>query len=562
MRPRSALPVAIVIVILLGACAPGEPVRAEESPRRGGRFAHGVRADALVLNPFLFVDITSRLVSDLIYAKIARPDPNTGIVRPELAKWQVSADGLTYSWELQANATWSDGTPITAEDWLVGLKAVGRSKRTIFRSDFADIEGFAAFADGTTEEIRGVRIDPTDPKRWSVRFTRVFCPALSRAVGHLLPRQIFGKYVAPGSGDEIDRAPENVAPPVASGPFVFSEWRRGDRIVLRRNERYWKGAPLLEEYVIKVVADSTVLPLQLKSGELDAALVDPVSADMVKDDPRLRLHMWDGLTYYYIGWKVKDPRVPGLADERVRRALAHAVDVDGIIQAVLFGHGVRVHAHHPPASWAYTPGLTEYPYDLRRAEAMLREAGFARGADGIQARDGAPLRFTILTVAGDKQREAVAQIAAEAFRRIGVEATVRPEGIGAFADKLRTGSHEVEAWTGFWAPSVTDPDPYLFLGRDAIPDPAARREGSNFGGWSDPRAERELVEGRTPSDGDCSIEARKRRYAAFDRILNEQQPYLFLYAPITLHGVTRDLRGFQPGRFWPEWNVEQWWLAR
>lgn len=522
---------------------------------------HGVRADAITLQPILNIDITSRLITDLVYAKVARPDPNSGIVRPELARWELSADGLTYRWSLEPAATWSDGTPITAEDWLVGLKAVGRSRKTVLRSDYTDVVGFAEFAAGKTDEIQGVRIDPADPKRWTVTYARVFCPALSRSAGNLLPRHIFGKYVVPGAGDAIDRAPENDAPPVASGPFVFDSWSVGDKVVLKRNPRYWRGPPLLEEYVVKVVADTQALFLQLKSGELDRGEVQPVAAADARGDARLRVHSWDGLTYHYIGWNLRNPRAPVLGDVRVRRALAHAVDVAGLISAVLIGAGVPVHSHHPAASWAFTPGLDEHRYDPAKAESLLRAAGFTRGPDGIQSRAAERLRFTIMTVAGDKVRESIVQVAAEQFRAVGADVSIVTDSVGRFVEKLRTGSPEVEAWLGFWAPAVTDPDPYAFLGADQIPDPATRREGFNFGGFRDVAAEQAMAQGRTPSDGDCSIEARRRHYAAFSRIVNEQQPYLFLFAPLTIQAVAADLREFAPGRFWPEWNVERWWRA-
>lgn len=558
-RAHAILLTAMLVTMSCSAAPATDPA---EIPQAGGRVVHGVRADAITLQPILHVDITSRLITDLIYAKAARPDPTSGIVRPELAQWTLSADGLTYRWSLDPAATWSDGTAITAEDWLVGLKAIGRSRKTVLRTDFTDVVGFSAFAEGRTDEIEGVRIDPADPKRWTVTYARVFCPALARSIGHLLPRHVFGKYVGAGTGDAIDRAPENAAPPVASGPFVLARWTAGDQVVLTRNPRYWRGAPLLDEYVVKVVADTQALFLQLKSGELDRGDVDAALADSIRSDGRLRVHSWDGLTYHYIGWSLRNPRVAALGDVRVRRALAHAIDVPGMITALLRGAGVPVQSHHPPASWAFTPGLDEHRYDPDKAEELLRAAGFSRAADGTQVRGADRLRFTIMTVAGDKIRENVAQIAAEQFRRVGADVSILTDSTARFVDKLRTGAPEVEAWTGFWAPSVTDPDPYAFLGADQIPDPATKREGFNFGGFSDASAERAMAEGRTPTNGDCSVEARRRQYAAFDRIVNEQQPYVFLFAPHTIQAVSADLRGFAPGRFWPEWNVERWWRAR
>src|SRR5437764_523725 len=121
---------------------------------------------------------------------------------------------------------------------------------------------------GQTTSISGITIDTANPKKFTVKFTRIFCPALANVFGAApMPEHIFGKYTVDNDPSKtVDEAAENNAPPVASGPFKFKEWRKGDQVILSRNDTYWKGVPLLDEWVQKVVADSTVLAAQLKTG--------------------------------------------------------------------------------------------------------------------------------------------------------------------------------------------------------------------------------------------------------------------------------------------------------
>src|SRR5207245_532733 len=121
------------------------------------------------------------------------------------------------------------------------------------------------YSSGKATSISGITIDGADAKKFAVKFTRPFCPALLSVFGAApLPAHIFGKYTVDNDPSKnVDEAPENTAPPVASGPLKFKEWRKGDQLTLVRNETYWAGAPLLDEYVLKVVADSTVVAAQL-----------------------------------------------------------------------------------------------------------------------------------------------------------------------------------------------------------------------------------------------------------------------------------------------------------
>lgn len=557
MSGERVLPICLAASLVITACMPSAPTPEPTSapPATGGRFIHGVGADFTTLQPIL--DESIGYATDLIYAKVARPDPFTGELKPELARWEALPDRLTYRWTLDPKAAWSDGTPILASDWITGLRAVARSSRTTYKGAFTDIEGFADYAAGRSPEISGVRPDPASPRSWTVRFKVVNCVAVQRSVGYVLPSHVFGKYVS-ALGDAIDRAPENVAPPVASGPFRFVEWRQGDQIVLRRNERYWKGAPRLEEYVFKVIKQDALI-LALKSGEIDhGAGPGGAALDLVRGDPRFAFHTVTGLNFAWLGWNLRSPTAPSLAVREVRQALAYALDVDAIVRTL--EDVARIDQPYAPTSWAWSQNDKPRRYSPAKAEELLRAAGYSRGADGVLQREGRKLAFTITAPAGMVGLANVAQIAAEQYRRIGVEVRVAPVGLPVMVEKLDTGSADIEAWVFlFRPPKATDPDTYASLfSSEQLPERAANHRGFNWSGYSDPRADRAIAEARTPADGDCSTSARKRHYATLTRLLHEDQPYLFLFVPRTTHIVPAALRSFDPGPFATYWNVEQW----
>jgi len=352
--------VLVLVAVFVMACqqnaptAKPTPSAIDQSPVRGGRLIEGTFTDAKTFAPFLANDPSSLTVSGLVYDSLFRVDAKTGEIKPNLGSWTVSADGLTYRWRIEPGAVWSDGRPVTGADYLTGVKAVARSKKTVRAASFQDIEGFDEYRAGTAQTIRGISTDPLDAKTFSVKFKRVFCPALTNAFGPAagpLPAHIYGKYTGPDdTGPKVDDAPENIAPPVASGPFLFRSWKPNDQLMLDRNDSYFRGTPYLDQYVLKVVADVTTLAAQLKSGEINFGTIEPKDLDDVKKRDTLRVYAFADLSYNYIGWNVKSASTPALADKRIRQALAYGLDMNAVVQQVLYGQGSRVFQHHPAAS--------------------------------------------------------------------------------------------------------------------------------------------------------------------------------------------------------------------
>ena len=560
----------VVIVACQQQAAPSAKPSASEppvTPVRGGRLIEGTFADAKTFAPFLVNDPASQTVSGMVYDALFKVDAKTGEIQPDLGTWTVSADGLTYRWRIEQGAVWSDGKPVTAEDYLTGVKAVARSQKTVRVGSFQDIDGFDEYRGGSSPTIKGITIDPLDAKSFAVKFKRVFCPALTNAFGPAagpLPTQVYAKYTGPDlTGPKVDDAPENMAPPVASGPFVFKSWKPSDQITLDRNDSYVRGTPYLDQYVLKVVADVGTMAAQLKTGEINFGVIEPKDLDDMKKRDTLRVYSYADNSYQFIGWNLKSTSAPALADKRIRQALAYGLDMSAVVQQVLYGQGSRVFQHSPASSWASADAnaLNRYRYDPVESGRLIREAGYTLGADGYYQKDGRPLQLTIATNSGNKVRETWLQTAIDQYKIIGVKIAPRVLPFDTLVEVLQSRSEDIPGWIIGWRLNV-EPDPYGTFHSSSIPDAAKRTMGFNFGAYTSAEADRLIDAARTPASGDCSQATRKKSYEALNRVLNEDQPYDFGFTPTTLLVAPRELRGIDPGTFGIYADIEKWWFAR
>jgi len=572
---RSLLVVAAAALLVATACSAGPAASsptpaASEKPQQGGKVIQGDITDIATMQPILSADTSSSRIINLIYDGLVQQDYKNGEPKPLMATYSISADGLTYSFEINAKANWSDGKPVIAQDWLTGLKAVGKSQKTVRKSNFQDVEGFLDYCvgssssgcKGTAKEISGVTIDSSNPKKFAVKLTKVSCPAILQLSGYTLPTQVFGKYVTDSSKDEIDTAPENTNPTVFSGAFKFSEWRKGDQVILNKNPDYWQGAPNIDQYIVKVVANLTALANGLKTGEITYGGIQAKDlADMQTVDS-VKMTKYQNLGYTFISWNELAPTAPALADKRVRQALAYGIDMDAVIKAVVFGEATKQVAHHVPVQWAYpTSTLEQYKYDKTKAQQLLTDAGWVKGADGILAKDGKKFTMTISTNSGNQERETLAQVAAEQYKQLGIDAKSAPEAFQGLVTKLTTGDPSIEANIIGWSLGG-DPDPYSIWHSSQIPDRAKGTTGFGWTGFKDAAMDKAIEQGRNPTNGDCSTAARKVQYDTFNKILNENQPYNFGYANNVLVGSQKTLQNFDPGSFSQIWNVQTWWIKQ
>jgi peptide/nickel transport system substrate-binding protein len=395
---------------LLAACGGGTT---GPTAKKGGHVVEGNFTDIRTLNSMLSSDTASNQVIGLMFDGLTNFKANGDLIGA-LAQDvpQASSDGLSYTFKLRSNLKFSDGHALTSED-------VKFTYQLAFDPQYKD---FASPRRGDLQKYIA-SIDTPDPQTVVIKTTQVFAPFLgSHAQYGILPKHVLGSMDAKA----LNTADFNNGPTVTNGAFKFVKWDKGQQVTLARNDNYWNGPSYLDQWIYKVLPDSVAVTNQLKTGEIDIGPVDPGQYDALKTTDSVQINEFPVPTFTFYAYNL-DPKKAAskmFSDKAVRQALFYALNRQQIVTAVFFGHGSVANSVEPPTSWAYKdkPKVL-YNFDKGKAESLLDGAGWAKGADGIRAKGGVKLKFTMITNAGNKQRESMLQVMQQSWKDIGVEAT-------------------------------------------------------------------------------------------------------------------------------------------
>ncbi|HEX9269415.1 MAG TPA: ABC transporter substrate-binding protein, partial [Candidatus Limnocylindria bacterium] len=465
-------------------------------------------SDPKTLQPVISTDTASSGVWGEIYVGLTRTNRESGETEPFLAeKYDVSADGKTVTYTLRDGLVWSDGTPFTGDDYKYTVEAVMRSPKTVRKSQVDLITGAKDYGAGKTDSISGIQVSG---KTITIKLDRTFCPAIAAlggaGAGGILPSAKFKTVWDNKTTDvskNIDDNPLNMAPPASMGPFAFKELKPGVQTTLTRNEKYFLGAPNVDEYIVKIYADATAVKNALATGEVTYGGVEAKDFDELTKNDQLTSYRFKSLTYDYIGWNAKAAKAPWLTSKDVRQALWYGIDSDSIIKRVLFGYGSKQLAHNVPVSWAYDPGgLTDYKRDVAKAKQLLEKAGAKMGSDGIYRwTDGSPMKMRIETNQGNNRRETILQVAQEQYKEIGIQVDPLLESFNQLLDRTDPGT-DYEGFILGWSLGA-DPNPY------SIWHSSQTGKGQfNNVFYTNPEVDKALETNREGPD--CSKEARKK----------------------------------------------------
>ena len=442
-----------------------------------------------------------------------------GTVRPKLAqKWEVSKNGLVYTFTLVPNATFHDGTPVTAEDVQFTFNA---AKDPATKSSDEGLE--------TVEKV-----EVLTPRTVRVTLSKLTPQFLAEGGA----RGIVPKHVL--AGKDLAADPFNLKP-VGSGPYRLVSFTPGQAIVFAAVPDFYRGAPKIDRIVFKILPDQNVILTQLRAGEIQYALLQPRDLAVVEHTAGLRVVESPTPRFYDL---TLNYRRPYWQDRRVREAVLCGIDREAIVQKVLLGHGQIIAANATPASWAYSKDVQIYPYDPARAQQLLTDAGWRPGTDGVRTKDGVPLRFTVMLKNVDRTLEQVFVIAQQQLKPLGVDLQIERVEPGVFPQRMRSG--QFDALSRVWNP-VYDPDQSNQL-----------KTGNRYGGYSNPAVDALLAK----TLGTLDRTQRKQAYAALQRTLNQDLARLYLFTENELHVVPAGLRGIQWHPVNIFWNLNDWTLDK
>jgi peptide/nickel transport system substrate-binding protein len=436
----SLIAVAVLGLNLVG-CGPqpaapaATPVPPEATPAPPPTLVMVINIDDVVtLDPHHAYETTNLMIHASTYDTLVEFAPSDLTkVSPRLAdSWEVSPDGLTYTFHLHPGVKFTSGNPVTAEDVRFSWMRLKNIKDN--PAFYADIVADVQVVDDAT-----VNVTLAEP---SPAFLGICAAPAMSIVDSKVVKEQGGTDAA--DADQTDKAKDWLDQNSAgSGPFIQVSWTPKAEIVLEANPDYWRGAPKLGRVVIKHVADPTTALQMLQRG--DADLYDNLDPDLVeqaKADPNLNVVIGQTLNQNYLAMTSSPELSEPLADKRARQAIALSVDYDGLIQALLRGYGSRAPSIIPLGVLGVDPAMTQ-GRDLDKAKALLKEAGYENG-------------FTVdLSYGSNPTRETIAAKLKSDLAEAGITVDLKPLEQSVYLSEMR--AQKLAFCFGGWTPDYLDP---------------------------------------------------------------------------------------------------------
>ena len=379
----------------------------------------GRNEDSTTFDPIKSAQNVDNWVFSNVFDVLVRVDATGTKLLPGLAEsWAVSDDGLTYTFKLR-DAKFSDGSPVTAGDAAFSLTRIRDDKSSLWADSFRIIDTATADDDKTLV----VKL-----KSKSVPFITMM--ALPNA--SVLPKKI------------VEANPDTFAEkPVGSGAFTVEDWKRGDRIILKKNPNYWDaGHVSLDGVEWIVIPDDNTRMLNVQTGQIDVAITVPFSrvAEMKKNaDLTVRVDPSTREDHLLINHEHG-----ALAKKEVREALDLAIDKKAIVEAATFGLGEVANSYIPKGALYHYADNLQRPYDPEKARQMLKAAG----ADG--------LTLNYLVNAGKETDEQIAVLLQQQLAKAGVTANLQKVDPSQSWDMLIAGDYDISVM--YWTNDILDPD--------------------------------------------------------------------------------------------------------
>jgi len=535
--PKNTGTIFISIPLMLAVFFLSSPLIAENSqmlsegePAYGDAIVVSSIGDAHSLVPILASDSASSDICGMLFNGLVKYDKDVNIVGDLAESWDILDDGLVIVFHLRENVKWHDGAAFTARDVeFTYKKLISPAVKTPYGGDFERIKS----------------LDIVDEHTVKVTYKEPFAPALSSWGMWIMPEHLL-------KNEDLNKTTFS-RNPIGTGPYKFKSWKTGEKIELVSNREYFEGRPYIDRYIYRIIPDEATIFLELQTNGVDLALLTPLEFTKQTNNKFFQTHYrkfeYPSFGYTYMGYNLSDPR---FQDVRVRQAINYAVNKDEIINTVLFGLARITTGPFMLDSWAYNKDVKPAPYNVEEAKRLLKEAGWAdTNKDGWLEKDGKLFEFTVLVNQGNTDRLRCAEMIQRYLKEVGIKMKIRVLEWGAMIHEF-INKRRFEAVLMGWFLS-RDPDNYDIWHSSKI------REGEfNFIGYKNDEVDRLLVEGRLTFDR----QKRAEIYHGIHRIVNDDQPCLFLYSPEVLPILNKRFRGVEVSPIGIGYNFIKWYVPK
>jgi peptide/nickel transport system substrate-binding protein len=557
-RPYSRLTLAFslltVLMLLISACgAQGTPTTTSNNtnPVKGGTWIDDLYEPVQSLIPNGVSETFADLIDQTIYTPLLTGD-TTGKIIPGLAKevpsvtnGDVSADLKTWTYKLRSGVTWTDGQPVDARDVDFTWKLWNNAK---FGASSTTGYNLITKTDLSSDNLQ-ITFHLSQP---FVAFNSLWTDGLTAP----MPAHHFSSM----SPDSILKSPDNLNPSVTDGPFTMSESKPGDHFTVVRNPKYYlasQGLPYLDKIVFRLIPDQNTILKDFQAGSITSAwFLDVTKTPAYKALANYHLVANPNASNFEAMYFNLDN--PALKDVTVRKAMSMAINYNALIQTARRGQAVPLCTDHGKA---YVPGFQANAacpkYDPAAANALLDQAGYTKGADGVRSKNGLRLEYKYSTTANNAWRAADETILQQNFQAIGIKLNIQNYSADTyFGSILPNGKFDIGEFEDSW---TYDPDDSALFACNQIPSSANSFSGGNYSRYCNKQLD--ALFQQELSTGDPN--QRQQIFNKIHQIYLTDFPFITLYGPTDIAVVKNTTHNYLPG---PEGasetvNVWQWWCT-
>ena len=487
------------------------------------------------LNPFIgWSDLAYYIFSQEYLTLCGRDSQSLELDDKGVARsWEVSSDGLTWTFHLNEGITWHDGEPLTAEDVAFTFNYIIENEMSAYISFMGDIE-------------KAVAVDPYTVKvictRPRANLPRVWFP--------IVPKHIWSKISPQDAGKKF----ENPPPVIGSGPFQVVEWKRGRYVRMVANKDFWLGPPTADEVFFITYQNADTMVADLKSGALAGIASFPQAQyEPLKNTPGVKVEEASLFGWTYLAFNCYDSPDskghPVLRDPDFRRAIEYAIDRESIVQTAYYGHATPGYTFMPTGVWSdpdygwQPPDGVRRDFDPAKANQLLDEAGYIDSdGNGIREYRGEDIVLRLWALTGDMEGQNAVKLAAGWLRDVGIKARISVLDEGVYYDAIwnydgDTFAPDFDIYYWQWGNGYYDPGQTL----DCYT--TAQIEGWNEMAWSNPEFDRLDREQNVTLDENERAELIKQ----MQQVMYEDCPVIVTTHPYHLNAYRTDT--------WRGWDV-------
>ncbi len=487
-----------------------------QAPKKGGTLVFGRGGDSVTLDPAAATDGESLNVTDHVFDGLVTLKPGTTEVAAALAsKWDITPDGLSYTFTLVDGAKFHDGTPVNADAVIFSFKRQSDKNHEAYKFS-APYEYYDAM--GLPTVIKD--ITKVDDKTIKFTLNKANAPFIST-----LAMQSFA-IVSPTAVMKLKD--DFKQKPVGSGPYKFKLWEKKQKIVLESNEEYWGPKPHLKTVIFRSIPDNNTRLQEMLAGNLH--VMDNPDSNHIKTieqklGAKAQLLKAPG---FNIGYLALNQEKKPFDNVKVRQAIAHAINKEAIVSTVYNGYAKAAKNPMPPTLWGYNDDVKDYEYSVDKAKALLKEAGLEKGFTAELWAMPVPRPYM---PDGRKVAEAIQGDLA----KVGITLKIVSFDWGTYLTKTKNGEHDMAllGWTG----DIGDPDNFLYvlLDKDNATKPA-----QNISFYKSDKLHDLLTRAQTETDQ----KKRAELYKLAQAVIHDDAPMIPIAHSIEVLPIKSDVKGF------------------